>query len=88
MLYEEIINILKNADYRTMTLKKVRLMIETKYNIHLNDRETEIYFLVMQYVKSNSAEQEREVKLNNGVVIDDTEDETELELDNEEIEEE
>lgn len=63
-------------------------MIETKYNIHLNDRETEIYFLVMQYVKSNSAEQEREVKLNNGVVIDDTEDETELELDNEEIEEE
>ena len=88
MLYEEIINILKDADYRTMTLKKVRLMIETKYNIHLNDRETEIYFLVMQYVKSNSAEQEREVKLNNGVVIDDTEDETELELDNEEIEEE
>lgn len=71
-----------------MTLKKVRLMIETKYNIHLNDRETEIYFLVMQYVKSNSAEQEREVKLNNEVVIDDTEDETELELDNEEIEEE
>lgn len=63
-------------------------MIETKYNIHLNDRETEIYFLVMQYVKSNSAEQEREVKLNNEVVIDDTEDETELELDNEEIEEE
>lgn len=88
MLYEEIINILKDADYRTMTLRKVRLMIETKYNIHLNDRETEIYFLVMQYVKSNSAEQEREVKLNNGVVIDDTEDETELELDNEEIEEE
>lgn len=88
MLYEEIINILKDADYRTMTLKKVRLMIETKYNIHLNDRETEIYFLVMQYVKSNSAEQEREVKLNNEVVIDDTEDETELELDNEEIEEE
>lgn len=63
-------------------------MIETKYNVHLNDRETEIYFLVMQYVKSNSAEQEREVKLNNEVVIDDTEDETELELDNEEIEEE
>ena len=88
MLYEEIINILKDADYRTMTLKKVRLMIETKYNVHLNDRETEIYFLVMQYVKSNSAEQEREVKLNNEVVIDDTEDETELELDNEEIEEE
>lgn len=71
-----------------MTLKKVRLMIETKYNIHLNDRETEIYFLVMQYVKANSAVQEREIELNDGVVIDDTEDETESELDDEEIEEE
>lgn len=63
-------------------------MIETKYNIHLNERETEIYFLVMQYVKANSAEQEREMELNDGVVIDDTEDETESELDDEEIEEE
>lgn len=63
-------------------------MIETKYNIHLNDRETEIYFLVMQYVKANSAVQEREIELNDGVVIDDTEDETESELDDEEIEEE
>lgn len=63
-------------------------MIETKYNIHLNDKEMEIYFLVMQYVKANSAEQEREMELNDGVVIDDTEGETESELDDEEIEEE
>lgn len=81
VLYEEIINILRGADYRTITLKTIRLMIETKYNIHLNNREREIYFLAMQYVKGR-----REMEHND--IIEDTEDETESESDDEKIEEE
>lgn len=69
-LYEEIITILRDADYRTMTLKKLRLTIEAKYNTDLNNRESEIYFLVMQYIKANSASYDP-------ILINDTEDESE-----------
>lgn len=82
VLYEEIINILKDADCHSMTLDKLRLIIETKYNIHLSDRENEIYFLVMQYVKGR-----KEMGINDAV-IEDTEDETESEFDDEEVKEE
>ncbi|XP_060819569.1 uncharacterized protein LOC132909010 isoform X3 [Bombus pascuorum] len=88
VLYQEIINILKDADYRTLTLKRVREVIEAKYNTNLNDRQTEIYFLVMQYIKANSFIRERLIVQENEILIEDTDDDTESGLDDEWLDEE
>ncbi|XP_003401081.1 uncharacterized protein LOC126924286 [Bombus affinis] len=50
-LRKEIAAILKDADLNVMSAKKVRLQIEGKHDIDLNERKKEIDTLVMEYLQ-------------------------------------